>query len=225
MLKVNGNGLLIVVSGPSGAGKDTICNKLVNESNNMWISISMTSRDPRGSEVEGKDYFFVTKEEFESKIKDNVFLEYATYNNNYYGTPKDKIEMDLSKGIDVILVIDIQGALNIKKLIPSALFIFIMPPDMETLKRRLINRKTETKEKVIDRFRTAYNEINNYKKYNYVVVNDEVDNAVDKVKSIIKAEKCRVDRIEDIYLDNQEEMIHEILINRDFDNNEFPLNN
>ena len=225
MLKVNGNGLLIVVSGPSGAGKDTICNKLVNESNNMWISISMTSRDPRGSEVEGKDYFFVTKEEFESKIKDNVFLEYATYNNNYYGTPKDKIEMYLSKGIDVILVIDIQGALNIKKLIPSALFIFIMPPDMETLKRRLINRKTETKEKVIDRFRTAYNEINNYKKYNYVVVNDEVDNAVDKVKSIIKAEKCRVDRIEDIYLDNQEEMIHEILINRDFDNNEFPLNN
>ena len=225
MLKVNGNGLLIVVSGPSGAGKDTICNKLINESNNMWISISMTSRDPRGSEVEGKDYFFVTKEEFESKIKDNVFLEYATYNNNYYGTPKDKIEMYLSKGIDVILVIDIQGALNIKKLIPSALFIFIMPPDMETLKRRLINRKTETKGKVIDRFRTAYNEINNYKKYNYVVVNDEVDNAVDKVKSIIKAEKCRVDRIEDIYLDNQEEMIHEILINRDFDNNEFPLNN
>lgn len=225
MLKVNGNGLLIVVSGPSGAGKDTICNKLVNESNNMWISISMTSRNPRGNEVEGKDYFFVTKEEFESKIKDNVFLEYATYNNNYYGTPKDKIEMYLSKGIDVILVIDIQGALNIKRLIPSALFIFIMPPDMETLKRRLINRKTETREKVIDRFKTAYNEINNYKKYNYVVVNDEVDNAVDKVKSIIKAEKCRVDRIEDIYLDNQEEMIHEILINRDFDNNEFPLNN
>lgn len=225
MLKVNGNGLLIVVSGPSGAGKDTICNKLVNESNNMWISISMTSRNPRGNEVEGKDYFFVTKEEFESKIKDNVFLEYATYNNNYYGTPKDKIEMYLSKGIDVILVIDIQGALNVKRLIPSALFIFIMPPDMETLKRRLINRKTETKEKVIDRFKTAYNEINNYKKYNYVVVNDEVDNAVDKVKSIIKAEKCRVDRIEDIYLDNQEEMIHEILINRDFDNNEFPLNN
>ena len=225
MLKVNGNGLLIVVSGPSGAGKDTICNKLVNESNNMWISISMTSRNPRGNEVEGKDYFFVTKEEFESKIKDNVFLEYATYNNNYYGTPKDKIEMYLSKGIDVILVIDIQGALNIKKLIPSALFIFIMPPDMETLKRRLINRKTETREKVIDRFKTAYNEINNYKKYNYVVVNDEVDNAVDKVKSIIKAEKCRVDRIEDIYLDNQEEMIHEILINKDFDNNEFPLNN
>lgn len=133
--------------------------------------------------------------------------------------------MYLSKGIDVILVIDIQGALNIKRLIPSALFIFIMPPDMETLKRRLINRKTETREKVIDRFKTAYNEINNYKKYNYVVVNDEVDNAVDKVKSIIKAEKCRVDRIEDIYLDNQEEMIHEILINRDFDNNEFPLNN
>ena len=224
-MKKKKDGDLIVISGPSGAGKDTICNKLVNESDNVWISISMTSRNPRGNEVEGKDYFFVTEEEFERKIAENVFLEYASYNNHYYGTPKDKIEEYLSKGIDVILVIDIQGALSIKKILPSALFIFIMPPDMATLKRRLIDRKTETRDKVINRFKTAYNEINNYKKYNYVVVNDEVDKAVNKVKSIIQAEKCRVDRIEDIYLDNQEEMIHEILINRDFDNNEFPLNN
>lgn len=224
MLKVNGNGLLIVVSGPSGAGKDTICNKLVNESDNMWISISMTSRNPRGNEVEGKDYFFVTEEEFERKIEDNVFLEYASYNNHYYCTPKDKIEKYLSKGIDVILVIDIQGALSIKKILPSALFIFIMPPDMETLKRRLIDRKTETRDKVINRFKTAYNEINNYKKYNYVVVNDEVDKAVNKVKSIIQAEKCRVDRIEEIYLDNQEEMIHEILMDKEFVNENTSIN-
>lgn len=223
MLKVNGNGLLIVVSGPSGAGKDTICKTLVETTDNTWISISMTSRNPRNGEVEGKDYYFVTKEEFEEKIKEGKFLEYAIYNNNYYGTPKDKIEDYLNSGIDVILVIDIQGALNIKKLIPSALFIFIMPPDMKTLKQRLIGRKTETKEKIIERFTTAYNEINNVKKYNYVVVNDEIDNAVSKVKAIIKAEKCRVDRIEEINLETKEEIIHEILIDKEFDNNEMEI--
>ncbi len=223
MLKVNGNGLLIVVSGPSGAGKDTICKNLVDITDNTWISISMTSRSPRNGEVEGKDYFFVTREEFEEKIEEEKFLEYAMYNNNYYGTPKDKIEDYLNSGIDVILVIDIQGAINIKKLIPSALFIFIMPPDMKTLKQRLIGRKTETKEKVIERFQTAYNEINHLKKYNYVVVNDEVDNAVSKVQAIIKAEKCRVDRIEEIHLDNKEEIIHEILMDNDFNNDEMRI--
>ena len=223
MLKVNGNGLLIVVSGPSGAGKDTICNKLISESDNVWLSISMTSRNPRGNEVEGREYFFVTKEEFEQRIKNGEFLEYAMYNNNYYGTPKDKIEDYLNKGIDVILVIDIQGAINIKNLIPTALFIFIMPPDMKTLKQRLINRKTESKEKVIDRFKTAYNEINHFKKYNYVVVNDEIDKATNKVKSIIQAEKCRVDRIEEIHLDNKEEIIHEILIDKEFENDEMRI--
>lgn len=223
MLKVNGNGLLIVVSGPSGAGKDTICKNLIMDSDNIWLSISMTSRNPRKGEVEGKDYFFVTKKEFEEKIEQGKFLEYATYNNNYYGTPKDKIEDYLKSGIDVVLVIDIQGAINIKKILPTALFIFIMPPDMKTLKQRLIGRKTETKEKVIERFTTAYNEINHLKKYNYVVVNDEVDNAVSKVKAIIKAEKCRVDRIEEIHLDNKEEIIHEILIDKDFDNDEMRI--
>lgn len=223
MLKVNGNGLLIVVSGPSGAGKDTICRNLVEKTDNTWISVSMTSRSPRNGEVEGKDYYFVTKEEFEEKIKEGKFLEYAMYNNNYYGTPKDKIEDYLNSGIDVILVIDIQGAVNIKKLIPSALFIFIMPPDMKTLKRRLIDRKTETKEKVVERFKTAYNEINHVQKYNYVVVNDEIDKAVSKVQAIIKAEKCRVDRIEEINLDNKEEIIHEILIDKEFNNDEMRI--
>lgn len=220
MLKVNGNGLLIVVSGPSGAGKDTICNELVKESDNIWLSVSMTSRAIRGQEQEGKDYFFVTKKEFEEKIKSGIFLEYAIYNDNYYGTPKDKIEQYLNKGIDVILVIDIQGALNIKRMIPSSLFIFIMPPDMKTLKQRLIDRKTESKDKIINRFKTAYNEINNFKKYNYVVVNDKIEDAVNKVKSIIQAEKCRVDRIEEIYLDNKEEIIHEILMDKEFNNEE-----
>lgn len=223
MLKVDGNGLLIVVSGPSGAGKDTICNKVIEDSDNIWLSVSMTSRNPRGNEKEGKNYFFVTKEEFEQKIKDGKLLEYTNYNGNYYGTPKDKLEDYLNRGIDVILVLDINGAINIKKLVPSALFIFIMPPDMETLKKRLIARKTESKEKVIARFTEAYDEINSYNKYNYVVVNDKIENAVSKVKAIIQAEKCRVERIEEIKLDNKEELIHEILIDKDFNNDEMRI--
>lgn len=219
MIKTNNKGLLIVVSGPSGAGKDTICQKLIKENSNIWMSVSMTTRKPRPLEKDGVDYFFVSSEEFENKINDNTFLEYASYNDNYYGTPKDKVEEKLNDGKDVILVIDINGAVNIKKIIPSALFIFIMPPDMETLKNRLIGRKTESKDKVVQRFITAYNEVNNYKKYNYVVVNDKVEDAVNKVKSIIQSEKCRVDRIEDIYLGNKEELIHEILIDKNFENN------
>lgn len=219
MIKTNNKGLLIVVSGPSGAGKDTICQKLIKENSNIWMSVSMTTRKPRPLEKDGIDYFFVSKEDFFNKINDNTFLEYASYNDNYYGTPKDKVEEKLNEGKDVILVIDINGAINIKKIIPSALFIFIMPPDMETLKNRLIGRKTESKDKVVERFITAYNEVNNYKKYNYVVVNDKVEDAVNKVKSIIQSEKCRVDRIEDIYLGNKEELIHEILIDKNFENN------
>ncbi len=219
MIKTNNKGLLIVVSGPSGAGKDTICQKLVKENSNIWMSVSMTTRKPRPLEKDGVDYFFVSKEDFLNKINDNTFLEYASYNDNYYGTPKDKVEEKLNEGKDVILVIDINGAINIKKIIPSALFIFIMPPDMETLKNRLIGRKTESKDKVVQRFITAYNEVNNYKKYNYVVVNDKVEDAVNKVKSIIQSEKCRVDRIEDIYLGNKEELIHEILIDKNFESN------
>ena len=219
MIKTNNKGLLIVVSGPSGAGKDTICHKLIKENSNIWMSVSMTTRKPRPLEKEGVYYFFVSSEDFLNKIKDNTFLEYASYNDNYYGTPKDKVEEKLNEGKDVILVIDINGAINIKKIIPSALFIFIMPPDMETLKNRLIGRKTESKDKVVQRFITAYNEVNNYKKYNYVVVNDKVEDAVNKVKSIIQSEKCRVDRIEDIYLGNKEELIHEILIDKNFENN------
>ena len=219
MIKTNNKGLLIVVSGPSGAGKDTICQKLIKENSNIWMSVSMTTRKPRPLEKDGVDYFFVSSKEFESKINNNTFLEYASYNDNYYGTPKDRVEEKLNEGKDVILVIDINGAINIKKIIPSALFIFIMPPDMETLKNRLIGRKTESKDKVVQRFITAYNEVNNYKKYNYVVVNDKVEDAVNKVKSIIQSEKCRVDRIEDIYLGNKEELIHEILIDKNFENN------
>ena len=219
IIKQSEKGLLIVVSGPSGAGKDTVINKVLETEKNVWVSISMTSRPPRGNEENGKDYFFVTKEEFEENIKQGNLLEYATYNDNYYGTPKSKIKEYLDKGIDVILIIEIQGALQIKDLIPEALFIFIMPPSMEELRDRLVHRGTDSPDKIISRFKRAYEEINEVTKYNYVVVNDEVEKASNKVISIMKAEKCRVDRIEEVYLNNQEELLHEGLIeNKEFNN-------
>lgn len=213
IIKQKEKGTLVVISGPSGAGKDTIINEVIKkEKINAWVYISMTSRPLRGNEVDGKDYFFVTKEEFEDNIKKGNFLEYAKYNDNYYGTPKNKIEDYLNKGIDVILNIEIQGALQIKELIKDALFIFIMPPSMEELKRRLINRGTDSSEKILSRFKTAYQEINEVTKYNYVVVNDDLDKAVDKVEAILISEKCRVDRIEEVFLNNTEELLHEGLL-------------
>lgn len=220
IIKQKEKGILVVISGPSGAGKDTIVNEVLkNKKINAWVSISMTSREPRGSEVNGKDYFFVSKKEFEENIGKGNFLEYAIYNDNYYGTPKNKINEYLDKGIDVILIIEIQGALQIKELIPEALFIFIMPPSMEELKNRLINRKTDSNDKIISRFKRAYQEINEVTKYNYVVVNDEIEKATNKVESILISEKCRVDRIEEVFLNNNEELLHENLLdNKVFDN-------
>ena len=214
MIKLKKRGLLIVVSGPSGAGKDSVCNLLKEKNNNMWISISCTSREIRKGEEDGINYFYLTREEFENKIKNNDFLEYAIYNNNYYGTPLYKIEENLNKGIDVVLVIEVQGALKVKKIYPDAIFIFILPPSMEELKNRLIKRGTESTEKILERFKTAYKEINEISKYNYVIVNNILDEAVLKMQSIIVAERCRVDRIEETDLSNTEELLHEKLIDK-----------
>ena len=209
--KIRGN--LIVISGPSGCGKGTICNYLLNKNKNIYLSISMTTRTPRNFEKDGKDYYFVSKEEFEKRIGENKFLEYAkVHNDHYYGTPKDKVEEYLNKGIDVLLEIDIQGALQINNTLKEAIFIFIMPPSMRELKRRLIMRNTETKEQIVERFKKAYQEINEVNKYNYIIINDEIEKAVSKVEAIIKAEKCRVERIEDFDLNTKEEMIHELLV-------------
>lgn len=212
MIKTRDKGTLIVISAPSGAGKGTVISKLLEKENNLWLSISATSRAPRDNDKEGVTYYFYTKEEFEKKINEGYFLEYAEYAGNYYGTPKKFIQEKLDKGIDVILEIEIQGAMQIKKLIPEALFIFIMPPTLEELKRRLVGRNTDSKEKIIERFKIAYKEINEVSKYNYVVVNDEVENAVNKISSIMTAEKCRVDRIEEVFLNNEEEYIHELFV-------------
>ena len=223
MIKTNGRGSLIVVSGPSGAGKDSIINKLKEMNNNVWVSISCTSRDKRGREQDGVDYFFLSEQEFRDKIARDEFLEYAEYNNHLYGTPKDKIKEQLDKGIDVILEIEVQGALIIKNKIKDAIFVFIMPPSMKELRRRLIARKTETIEKANARFKAAYNEINEVNKYNYVIVNDEVDRAALKLNAILTAIKCRVDRIEDVYIENMEELMHEELINKQFENEDIKL--
>ena len=223
MIKLKKQGLLIVVSGPSGAGKDSVCNLVASYNPNLWISVSCTSRDIRKGEVEGVNYFYLTKEEFEEKIKNNDFLEYATYNNSYYGTPLYKIKEKLNEGKDVVLVIEVQGALKVKKLYPNAIFIFILPPSMEELRNRLIKRGTENYEKIIDRFRMAYKEINEISKYNYVIVNDVLEDAALKMQSIIVSERCRVDRIEDVYLNSYEEVMHEELIDKEFNNSELEI--
>lgn len=216
-------GSLIVISGPSGSGKDTIVNNYIDSHDDAWVSVSATSRKMRPGDEEGISYYFLSKEEFETRIENDEFLEYAVYNDNYYGTPKEHIELKLKQGIDVFLVIEVQGALNIKKLYPESICIFILPPSMKELKRRLIARKTESKEKVIERFKTAYQEINKVSDYNYVVVNDNISLAVKKIDSIITASKCMVDRIEELYLGNEEEEIHEILMDESFTNEDIKI--
>ena len=145
MIKNKKSGQLIVISAPSGAGKDTVVKELMKrDSNNLWVSVSATSRSPREGEKDGVDYYFLTKEEFEKKIEEDFFIEYTNYAGNYYGTPKKYIKDKIDQGIDVILIIEIEGASNIKKLVPEAIFIFIMPPSLKELVRRLKTRGTET---------------------------------------------------------------------------------
>ena len=219
MIKQKKQGQLIVISGPSGAGKDTIVENVIQRNDSIWLSVSATSRKPREGEQEGVNYYYLDREEFEKRIQEGYFLEYAEYANNYYGTPKEYMKEKIEKGMDVILVIEIQGAKKIKELIPEAIFIFIMPPSEKELLKRLSKRKTENKEKILERFNIAYKEINEVTKYNYVVVNDDLETAIEKVEAIIRAEKCRVDRIEEVLLANKEETIHEFLMDEEFDNN------
>lgn len=213
MIKTKKRGNLIIISGTTCAGKGTVINELVKRNSNLYLSISYTSRPIRTGETEGINYYYVTKEEFEEKINNNEFLEYAKVQYGcYYGTPKKEIKEKLDAGYDVILEIDVEGAKQIKELFPETILIFIMAPSMEVIKERIKKRNGENAEQIISRFKKAYQEINEVNKYNYVVINDVLEDAVKKVEAILISEKCRVDRIEEIDMENEEEIIHEFLM-------------
>ncbi len=220
MIKTKKRGDLIIISGTTCAGKGTVIKKLLENHNDIVLSVSYTSRKKREHEVDGVDYYFVTREEFEEKIKNGDFLEYNEYAINYYGTPRKEVVEQLDKGKDVVLEIEVNGAKKIKEKYPETVLIFIMAPSMEEVKRRIKMRGAENNEQILARFKTAYNEINQVNNYNYVVVNDDLEEAVHKVESILVSEKLRVDRIEEIFVENQEEIIHEFLMDKDFVNEE-----
>lgn len=192
---MNDRGLLIVISGPSAAGKGTICKELLNNfKENLELSISATTRKPREGEVEGVNYFFKDREEFIRMIENGEFIEYAQVYDNYYGTPKKYVMDKLQNGKNVILEIDVQGARKVKNSFKDAVFIFIMPPSFEELRRRIERRGTESTEDINKRMNNAYGEICHVTDYDYVVVNDNIKAAANKIKCILTAEKCRFTR-------------------------------
>ncbi|MDK9709633.1 guanylate kinase [Acidaminobacter sp.] len=185
-------GLLLVVSGPSGVGKGTICKALMKLREDIKLSISMTTRAPRPGEEEGINYFFTNRDAFIRLIQQGELLEYAKVYDNYYGTPKAFVMEQLDQGVDVLLEIDIQGALKVKEQYPEGVFVFILPPTMEELKNRIVGRGTESAEAIDKRFTAAYNEIDLMENYNYFIFNDRVDLATARLISIIEAERLRI---------------------------------
>ena len=189
-------GLLIVFSGPSGVGKGTVRQEIFSTPDHKFeYSVSMTTRAQRPGEVDGKDYFFRSREEFEELIRNGQMLEYAEYVGNYYGTPLTYVNETLDKGIDVFLEIEVQGALQVKKKVPDAVFIFVTPPDLNELQERLVGRGTDSEEVIAKRIERAREEIALMSEYDYAIVNDEVPLAAERVKRVIEAEHFRVDRV------------------------------
>lgn len=200
-------GLLIVLSGPSGVGKGTVRKALFEkEDNHFEYSISMTTRQMREGEVEGVDYFFRSKEDFEKLIDEGKMLEYAEYVGNYYGTPLDYVNKTLDEGKDVFLEIEVQGAMKVKEKMPDGVFIFLTPPDFSELKARIVNRGTDALSVIEERMKKAKEEIEMMRHYDYAVVNDEVELAVQRIKKIIESEHYRVEHV----IDRYENMLKEL---------------
>lgn len=193
-------GLLIVLSGPAGVGKGTVCNALRAENTNIRYSVSATTRAPREGEVDGVNYFFKTREQFEQMIKNNELLEWAEYVGNYYGTPIDYVRNTIDNGHDIILEIEVQGALKVKEKFPDGVFIFLAPPSLKELRKRIVGRGTESEEVINKRMKVAREEIEMMKNYDYVVENDEVSRAVERIKAIVLAEHCRRERLYEKYI-------------------------
>ena len=185
-------GILEVVSGFSGAGKGTLIKAMMETHHNYALSISATTRSPRQGEEDGREYFFVSRDKFEQMIKEEELIEYAQYVNNYYGTPRQYVFQQMADGKDVILEIEIQGALKIKERFPEALLLFVMPPSADELKRRLVGRGTETMEVIEQRLRRAAEEASGMDSYDYILINDRVDRCVETMHQLIQAQHCRV---------------------------------
>ena len=183
---MNHQGILVVVSGFSGAGKGTLMKELLKRYDNYALSISATTRAPREGETDGKEYFFVTKEQFEKMRDERKLIEYAQYVNNYYGTPKEYVEQKMAEGKDVILEIEIQGALKVKKRFPDALLLFVTPPSAEELRRRLVGRGTETLEVINARLARAAEEASGMEAYDYLLINDDLDRCVEEMHQLIQ---------------------------------------
>ena len=180
-----------MVSAPAGCGKDTILNELLKKTDKAGYAVSATTRAPREGEVNGVHYHFLTREEFERKIAEKEVLEYTEYCGNYYGTLRKSVNDLLNEGKDAILKIEVEGAMNIKKLFPEACLVFILPPSWEVLEKRLRDRGTETEDKIVERTKQAHNEVKFAKNYDYLIVNDELENAVSDLLAVMRAEKLR----------------------------------
>ncbi len=201
-------GILIVVSGFAGTGKGTVMKGLLSKYSDQYaLSVSMTTRAPRAMEREGVEYFFSTKEQFEQKIKNEGFIEYACYCDNYYGTPKDYVEQQLEAGKDVLLEIEIQGALQVKQKRPETMLVFVLPPSAEELHRRLKNRGTETEDVIRKRMLRAVEESQGVEKYDYILVNDDIDTCIETLHQMIQAEKKRAFRNQSFIENMKQELL------------------
>lgn len=187
-------GLVIVVSGPSGVGKGSVTKKLIASCKNLELTTSVTTRAPRPMEVNGVDYYFCSPEEFQRRIDNDEFIEYATVHGNMYGTLVSEVEKSANTGRDVILEIDVQGGKSVQEKLPDSVSIFLLPPSLEELSKRLIGRETDAEEVIRSRLQTAITEINCIVNYDYVVINDDLQTCMNRIKSIIKSEKHRVSR-------------------------------